>query len=43
VRVLSNGEPLPSIPARDIDGNDVIVTDLTNGSWSAVLLYRGHW
>jgi len=43
VSVLTNGEVLPAISAVDLDGNDVTVTDLTNGSWSAVLLYRGHW
>jgi hypothetical protein len=43
VPVLTNGEPLPPISARDLDGNDVTVSELTNGSWSAVLFYRGHW
>lgn len=41
--MLSNGDPMPPIPAKDLEGNAVIVTDLTEGSWSVVLLYRGHW
>lgn len=41
--MLSNGDSLPPIPAKDLEGNEVTITDLTAGSWSAVLFYRGHW
>ena len=43
VAVLANGAPLPSIPAKDLEGNDVALTELTAGSWSVVIFYRGHW
>jgi peroxiredoxin len=41
--VLSNGDSLPPIPAKDLDGEEVNLTGLTAGSWSVVLFYRGHW
>ena len=41
--MLANGSPLPAIQAKDLDGNDVALADLTSGSWSVVIFYRGHW
>jgi len=41
--MLENGSPLPPITATDLEGNDTALADLTGGSWSAVLFYRGHW
>ena len=41
--MLANGDELPPITAKDLDGNTVTVTDLVEGSWGAVLFYRGHW
>lgn len=41
--MLHNGSRLPAIVAKDLDGVDVEISDLTRGSWSAVLFYRGHW
>ena len=43
IRVLDNGNQLPVIAARDLDGTEVTLKELTDGSWSAVLFYRGHW
>lgn len=40
---LANGQSLPPIAARNLDGETVAIADLTAGSWSVVLLYRGHW
>ena len=41
--MLQNGDVLPPIAGKDREGNDVVVSDLTAGSWGVVLLYRGHW
>ena len=41
--MLNNGESLPAIGAKDLEGSEVRVSDLTDGSWSVVLFYRGHW
>ena len=41
--MLENGAQLPPIEAKDLDGHPVTITDLTDGSWSVVLFYRGHW
>jgi len=41
--MLANGEPLPPIGGTDLDGAAVDVADLTDGSWSVVLFFRGHW
>ena len=41
--MLPNGESLPSIDAKNLDGESVSIADLTEGSWSVVLFYRGHW
>ena len=41
--MLENGTPLPAISARDLDGNEVALSDATAGSWSVVIFYRGHW
>ena len=41
--MLDNGTQLPPIDAKDIAGNAVVAADTTAGSWSVVLLYRGHW
>ena len=41
--MLDNGSPLPSIPAKDLDGNSVTLAETTRESWSVVIFYRGHW
>ena len=41
--MLDNGDHLPVISAKDLEGTAVDLTGLTDGSWSAVLFYRGHW
>ena len=41
--MIENGETLPSIAAKDRDGNETTVEQLTAGTWSVVLFYRGHW
>ena len=41
--MLDNGSQIPEIAAKDLEGNDITVGELTAGSWAAVLLYRGHW
>ena len=43
VAMLENGSVLPDIAARDTEGNGVALADVTAGSWSVVLFYRGHW
>lgn len=40
---LANGDRLPAIAAIDIEGTATTVGDVIAGSWSVVLLYRGHW
>ena len=40
---LALGQTLPSIVGRNVDGDTVDIADLIAGSWSVVLLYRGHW
>ncbi|MFV2039571.1 MAG: hypothetical protein ACC660_04960 [Acidimicrobiales bacterium] len=40
---LANGDQLPAISAKNVDGEDVSIGDIVNGSWAAVLFYRGHW
>jgi len=40
---LTNGETLPEIAAKNLDGEAVTVGALTGGGWSVVLFYRGHW
>ena len=45
--MLENGVQLPSIPAKDLEGNTVDIgrihaaDDASN--WTVVLFYRGHW
>lgn len=41
--MLDNGTEVPTITGKDRDGNDVTIGELTAGSWSVVLFYRGHW
>lgn len=41
--MLDNGQQLPSISAKNLDGEPVTVAELIAGSWSVVLFYRGHW
>ena len=40
---LENGDRLPAILAKDLEGNEVDITATLEGAWSALLLYRGHW
>ncbi|MGI9613999.1 MAG: hypothetical protein ACR2QO_13910 [Acidimicrobiales bacterium] len=41
---LNNGSQLPSISARNLDGETVDVATMSTGDdWTVVLLYRGHW
>ncbi|MDH3682535.1 MAG: peroxiredoxin family protein [Acidimicrobiia bacterium] len=40
---LENGATLPEIAGIDAEGGEINVTDLVEGSWGAVLFYRGHW
>lgn len=40
---LANGSKLPPIWAKTLDGDDIDIAVLTAGTWSVVLLYRGHW
>jgi hypothetical protein len=39
---IENGQQLPTIEA-DMKGQTVDVSHVTAGSWTALLLYRGHW
>jgi len=41
--VLANGDSLPAVAAKNLDGETVDINDLTAGSWSVVLFYWGHW
>ena len=41
--MLDTGDRIPAITAKDIEGEAVDLAELTAGSWSAVLFYRGHW
>ena len=41
--MLTNGQSLPAIEAKTLVGEAVVLADMTDGSWSVVLLYRGHW
>ena len=41
--MLQNGSPFPPLAAKDLEGSEVVVADLLEGAWSAVLFYRGHW
>lgn len=39
---IENGQHMPTIEA-DMKGETVDVSRVTAGSWTALLLYRGHW
>lgn len=39
---IENGQQLPTIEA-DMKGETVDLSHVTAGSWTALLLYRGHW
>lgn len=41
--MLENGSQLPSIAARNLDGDAVELAAATSGTWSVILFYRGHW
>ncbi len=41
--MLETGDYLPAIAARNLDGDQVDVTELVQGSWATVLFYRGNW
>lgn len=41
--MLDNGDRLPAIAAKDLDGNSLNVAEQVAGSWGVVLFYRGHW
>jgi hypothetical protein len=41
--VLANGDSLPAIVAKNLEGDDVTIGELTADSWAVVLFYRGHW
>jgi hypothetical protein len=40
---LENGDRLPSIMGTDLEGNEADITETLAGTWSALLLFRGHW
>ncbi len=39
---IENEQQLPSIEA-EMKGETVDISHFTAGSWTALLLYRGHW
>lgn len=39
---VENGNTLPTI-AGEMNGEPVDLSTLAKGSWSALLLFRGHW
>lgn len=39
---IDNGQALPQVDAV-LDGESVNLANVTAGSWSVVLFYRGHW
>ena len=41
--MLENGSPLPAIEAKDLEASPIVLSDLTAGSWSVVIFYRGDW
>lgn len=41
--MIENGSKLPSVLTRDVDGNEVDLATVTEGTWGVVLFYRGHW
>ncbi len=36
-------DPFPTITGTAPDGETVTLPDDTDGSWSVLLFYRGHW
>ena len=36
-------DPFPTITGTAADGETVTLPDDTDGSWSVLLFYRGHW
>ena len=43
VSPLATGETMPSVFAKDLEGNEVDIVDSVAGHWSVVQFYRGHW
>lgn len=42
-RKLDAGDAFPEFPIHLLDGPPTPVKDALGGSWSVLLLYRGHW
>ncbi len=40
---LASGEAMPSIFAKDAEGNEVDMVASVAGSWAVVQFYRGDW
>lgn len=40
---LDAGETFPDFEWNFVNGEKKKISQITNGQWSAVLLYRGHW
>lgn len=42
-RKLDAGDPFPDFPIHLLDAAPTKIKDALAGSWSVLLLYRGHW
>lgn len=40
---LENGQSLPPLPGKDVEGNDVDISQMLGDGWGVVLIYRGDW
>lgn len=40
---LETGSALPSVAAKDLDGNPVDLSEVGAGGWRVVQFYRGDW
>ena len=40
---LNAGDAMPSLAAKDLDGNAVDITESVAGSWALIQFYRGDW
>jgi peroxiredoxin len=42
-RKLDAGDPFPDFPVHLVDESSTTIMSALGGSWSVLLLYRGHW
>lgn len=40
---LENGDVFPTLTAPSVDDGEMTLPEELEGSWSAIVFYRGHW